>query len=97
MWQPIQSAPFEAEIELAVIDREGPHALVFPLPPGVAGLAESRNRRENSGPSHALAAVGPGGSGTTVSARPTRDIVYRLWSILRVVPAKRALSDALTN
>lgn len=30
MWQPIESAPFEAEIELAVIDREGSHALVFP-------------------------------------------------------------------
>jgi hypothetical protein len=30
MWLPIHTAPFDAEIELAVIDREGPHALVFP-------------------------------------------------------------------
>ena len=30
MWQPISSAPFDRELELAVIDREGPHALVFP-------------------------------------------------------------------
>lgn len=30
MWQPIRTAPFDTEIELAVIDREGPHGLVFP-------------------------------------------------------------------
>jgi hypothetical protein len=30
MWLPIHTAPFDSEIELAVIDREGPHALVFP-------------------------------------------------------------------
>jgi hypothetical protein len=30
MWLPIRTAPFDAEIELAVIDHEGPHALVFP-------------------------------------------------------------------
>lgn len=30
VWQPITTAPFEREIELAVIDSDGPHALVFP-------------------------------------------------------------------
>jgi hypothetical protein len=30
MWQAITTAPFDSDIELAVIDGEGPHALVFP-------------------------------------------------------------------
>jgi len=30
MWQRIGTAPFDIEIELAVIDHDGPHALVFP-------------------------------------------------------------------
>jgi hypothetical protein len=30
MWQDIRSAPFDRFIELAVLDYEGPHALVFP-------------------------------------------------------------------
>jgi len=29
-WQPIPSAPFDRDLELAVIDYDGPHALVFP-------------------------------------------------------------------
>ncbi len=29
-WQPIATAPFDRELELAVIGRDGPHALVFP-------------------------------------------------------------------
>jgi hypothetical protein len=29
-WQPISTAPFERDLELAVIDEDGPHALVFP-------------------------------------------------------------------
>jgi hypothetical protein len=29
-WQAIQSAPFDRDLELAVIDAYGPHALVFP-------------------------------------------------------------------
>jgi hypothetical protein len=29
-WQSISSAPFDRDLELAVIDTEGPHALVFP-------------------------------------------------------------------
>jgi len=30
MWQIISSAPFDRDLELAVIDEDGPHALVFP-------------------------------------------------------------------
>ena len=30
VWQPIASAPFDRDLELAVIDQEGPHALIFP-------------------------------------------------------------------
>jgi len=30
MWQPISTAPFGSNLELAVIEREVPHALVFP-------------------------------------------------------------------
>jgi hypothetical protein len=29
VWQPISNAPFDRDLELAVLDREGPHALVF--------------------------------------------------------------------
>jgi hypothetical protein len=29
MWQIISSAPFDRNLELAVLDEEGPHALVF--------------------------------------------------------------------
>jgi hypothetical protein len=30
MWTPIASAPYDRDLELAVIDEEGYHALVFP-------------------------------------------------------------------
>lgn len=29
MWSPISTAPFDQDIELAVLDADGPHALVF--------------------------------------------------------------------
>jgi hypothetical protein len=29
MWQPISTAPFSRDLELAVLDEDGPHALVF--------------------------------------------------------------------
>jgi hypothetical protein len=29
MWQPIASAPFDRDLELAVVDDDGEHALVF--------------------------------------------------------------------
>jgi hypothetical protein len=30
MWQPASLAPFDCDLELAVIDDDGQHALVFP-------------------------------------------------------------------
>ena len=36
-WHPIASAPSDRDLELAVIDRDGPHALVFPCRRTVAG------------------------------------------------------------
>ncbi|HXW41408.1 MAG TPA: hypothetical protein VEK75_09415 [Xanthobacteraceae bacterium] len=30
MWRPISTAPFDRDLELAVIDSGSPHALVFP-------------------------------------------------------------------
>ena len=30
MWQPITTAPYERDLELAVIETDEPHALVFP-------------------------------------------------------------------
>jgi hypothetical protein len=30
MWQHVSTAPFDCDLELAVIDDDGPHALVFP-------------------------------------------------------------------
>jgi hypothetical protein len=30
MWQPISTAPYDHDLELAVIDRDGEHVLVFP-------------------------------------------------------------------
>jgi hypothetical protein len=29
-WQPISTAPFDRNLELAVFDKDKPHALVFP-------------------------------------------------------------------
>ncbi len=29
-WQPITTAPFDRDLKLAVINYDGPHALVFP-------------------------------------------------------------------
>jgi hypothetical protein len=30
MWQPISTAPFDRDLELAVLNGDGAHALVFP-------------------------------------------------------------------
>ena len=30
MWEPVVTAPYDRDLELAVIDRSGEHALVFP-------------------------------------------------------------------
>lgn len=46
MWQRISTAPFDRDLELAVIDGDGPHALVFAcrrIPDGWTN-AETRER-----------------------------------------------------
>jgi hypothetical protein len=47
-WLPIKSAPFDCEIALAVIDRDGVHALVFPCRRILGGWmkAETKKRIE---------------------------------------------------
>lgn len=37
MWKPILSAPFGPDLELAVLDEDGEHALVFPCIKGRQG------------------------------------------------------------
>jgi hypothetical protein len=46
MWQEISTAPFDRDLELAVIDGDGPHALVFPCRRILSGWmnAETRER-----------------------------------------------------
>ncbi len=46
MWQPISTAPFDRDLELAVIDSGGPHVLVFPCRRILAGWvnAEAKSR-----------------------------------------------------
>jgi hypothetical protein len=36
-WQPIDDAPFDRDLELAVIDTAGIHSLIFPCRRGVDG------------------------------------------------------------
>jgi hypothetical protein len=44
MWQPISTAPFDRDLELAVIDEEGAHALVFPCRRILNGWMNSETR-----------------------------------------------------
>jgi hypothetical protein len=44
MWQPISTAPFDRDLELAVIDRDGPHALVFPCRRVLTGWIKSSTK-----------------------------------------------------
>jgi hypothetical protein len=48
MWQSISTAPFDRDLEIAVIDGNGPHALVFPCHqiPGGWMHAETKKRIE---------------------------------------------------
>lgn len=41
MWSSINCAPFEVDLELAVIDKQGCHALAFPCQRGVDGWRDS--------------------------------------------------------
>jgi hypothetical protein len=44
-WQPITTAPFDRDLELAVIDYEGPHSLVFPCRRVLYGWLKSGTRQ----------------------------------------------------
>lgn len=44
-WQPIASAPFDRDLELAVIDSDGPHALVFPCRRILSGWIDAQTKR----------------------------------------------------
>jgi len=53
MWQLISLAPFDREIELAVIDAEGVHALVFPCRRAPGGWRNARtDERLDVRPTH---------------------------------------------
>ena len=43
MWQPITTAPVDRDIELAVLDQDGPHALIFPCRRVAAGWMNSQS------------------------------------------------------
>jgi hypothetical protein len=52
-WEPISSAPFDRDLELAVIDYEGEHALVFPCRRILGGWIDvTTNQRIDVDPSH---------------------------------------------
>jgi len=53
MWQPITNAPFDRNLELAVIDQEGPHALVFPCRRILSGWVNAEsNQKIDVRPTH---------------------------------------------
>jgi hypothetical protein len=53
MWQPISSAPYNLDLELAFIDEDGPHALVFPCRRVLDGWINAEtNWRINVYPTH---------------------------------------------
>jgi hypothetical protein len=44
-WKPINSAPFDREVELAVIDGQGEHALTFPCRRIVGGWVDALTKK----------------------------------------------------
>ena len=52
-WQPISTAPFDRDLELAVINYGGVHALVFPCRRILTGWVKSGNQEQvNVRPTH---------------------------------------------
>jgi hypothetical protein len=45
MWHPIATAPFSRDLELAVLDPDGEHPLVFPCRRILTGWITSENRQ----------------------------------------------------
>jgi len=53
MWQTVPSAPFDRDLELAVIDGDGAHALVFPCRRIAGGWMKAQTReRLDVNPTH---------------------------------------------
>ena len=53
MWEQVSSAPFDQDLELAVCDRDGAHALVFPCRRSLSGWIRSATReRVEVSPTH---------------------------------------------
>jgi hypothetical protein len=44
-WHAISTAPFDSDLELAVLDADGPHALVFPCRRILRGWVEAETRK----------------------------------------------------
>jgi len=52
-WQPVATVPVNRDVELAVIDRDGPHALVFPCRRAVSGwITAGANQPIDIQPTH---------------------------------------------
>ncbi len=45
-WKPIDTAPFDRNVELAVIDGQGVHALIFPCRRTVGGWLNAESKKE---------------------------------------------------
>ena len=53
MWQAVANAPFDCDLELAVIDEDGLHALVFPCRRILGGwISASTKERLDVRPTH---------------------------------------------
>jgi hypothetical protein len=53
MWQPISSASFDHDLELAVVDKHEHHALVFPCRRIADGWINAGPKKEiDAGPTH---------------------------------------------
>jgi len=53
MWQPISTAPFDRDLELAVVEGDGAHALAFPCRRTPGGwMNAANNRRIEVRPTH---------------------------------------------
>jgi hypothetical protein len=46
MWENISGAPFDRDLELAVIDCDGPHSLVFPCRRVLGGWLDAETGRQ---------------------------------------------------
>jgi hypothetical protein len=45
VWQPISTAPFDGDLELAVVESDGPHALAFPCRRILCGWIDANTKR----------------------------------------------------